>query len=160
MTQSFVMHTLRISRHYWLAFALVLVFFTGCQVTNERGSSPGPQDPDAPTEFQTTSSGLKYRILRRSDGPKPSASNNVTVDYVGWLDNGREFDNSYIRREPTSFNLGQVVAGWTEGLQLVGEGGMIELEIPYELGYGAQGAPGAVPPFATLHFKVELHAIN
>ncbi len=156
------MHMFAISRQRWFATAsaVMVLTFVGCGVSNERGSSPGPQDPDAPTEFTTTESGLKYRILRRSEGRKPTASNNVTVDYVGWLDNGREFDNSYIRREPTSFGLSQVVPGWTEGLQLVGEGGMIELEIPYELGYGAQGSPGAIPPFATLHFKVELHEIN
>ena len=156
------MHTFAISRQrrFATASALILLAFVGCGVTNERGSSPGPEDPDAPTEFTATESGLKYRILRRSDGRKPTASNSVTVDYVGWLDNGREFDNSYMRREPTSFGLSQVVPGWTEGLQLVGEGGMIELEIPYELGYGAQGSPGSIPPFATLHFKVELHEIN
>ncbi len=156
------MHTFAISRQHWFATAaaVIVLAIVGCGVSNERGSSPGPQDPDAPTEFTTTESGLKYRILRRSDGRKPTASNSVTVDYVGWLDNGREFDNSYIRREPTSFGLSQVVRGWTEGLQLVGEGGMIELEIPYDLGYGAQGSPGSIPPFATLHFKVELHEIN
>lgn len=156
------MHPFAISRHRWFATvsALMVLAFVGCGVADERGSSPGPEDPDAPTEFTTTESGLKYRILRRSDGRKPTASNSVTVDYVGWLDNGREFDNSYIRREPTSFGLSQVVRGWTEGLQLVGEGGMIELEIPYELGYGAQGSPGSIPPFATLHFKVELHEIK
>jgi FKBP-type peptidyl-prolyl cis-trans isomerase FkpA len=156
------MHTLATYRHLCFALksAFLLALLTGCSPSNERGSSPGPTDPDAPTEFQTTESGLKYRILRRREGRKPTATNSVTVDYVGWLDNGREFDNSYIRREPTSFNLNQVVRGWTEGLQLVGEGGMIELEIPHELGYGAQGSPGGVPPFATLHFKVELHQIN
>lgn len=156
------MHTFAISRQHWFVTtaAVMVLAIVGCGVSNERGSSPGPQDPDAPTEFTTTESGLKYRILRRSDGRKPTASNSVTVDYVGWLDNGREFDNSYIRREPTSFGLSQVVPGWTEGLQLVGEGGMIELEIPYELGYGAQGSPGSIPPFATLHFKVELHEIK
>lgn len=140
-----------------LSLALLLV---GCQPANQRTSGPGPEDPDAPTEFQSTDSGLKYRILRRGKGAQPNANSSVTVDYVGWLDNGREFDNSYIRRESTSFNLGQVVPGWTEGLQLVSEGGMIELELPSELGYGAQGSPGSIPPFATLHFKVELHKVH
>ncbi len=150
-----------VSRASFLAAVTILTLATvGCQLSNSRSSTPGPEDADAPAEFTTTDSGLKYRILRRSDGRKPTASSQVTVDYVGWLDNGREFDNSYDRREPTSFNLGQVVSGWTEGLQLIGEGGMIELEIPYELGYGENGMPGAIPPRATLHFKVELHDVK
>ncbi len=121
---------------------------------------PGAIDPDAPTEFTTTESGLKYRILRKSDGRKPSATDTVKVDYIGWLDNGTEFDSSYGRREPFVTSLANVVPGWTEGIQLVGEKGMIELEIPYQLGYGAQGSPGTIPPYSTLHFKVELHEIK
>ena len=116
----------------------------------------GPTDSDAPTEFTQTASGLKYRILRRADGEKPTASNTVTVHYEGWLDDKTEFDSSYRRGEPTTFALGQVVPGWTEGLQLVNKGGMIELEIPSQLGYGPKGMPGSIPPNATLHFKVEL----
>ncbi len=117
---------------------------------------PGPADTDAPTEFTQTESGLKYRILRKSDGAKPTPADRVTVNYVGWLDDETEFDSSYRRGEPATFALGQVVAGWTEGLQLVGKGGMIELEIPSFLGYGRAGSPGSIPPNATLHFKVEL----
>ena len=103
---------------------------------------PGPADPDAPTEFTTTDSGLKYRIMRKSDGQKPTASQAVKVHYRGWLDDGTEFDSSYSRGEPASFGLTAVVAGWTEGIPLVGEGGMIELEIPSDLGYGPRGRPG------------------
>jgi len=91
--------------------------------------------------------------------PVPTVADRVTVDYVGWLDDGTEFDSSYSRRSPSTFGLSQVVAGWTEGLQLVSEGGMIELEIPSALGYGPSGRPG-IPPNATLHFKVELIKIN
>jgi FKBP-type peptidyl-prolyl cis-trans isomerase FkpA len=80
----------------------------------------------------------------------------VTVNYKGWLDSGKVFDSSYDRGEPISFPLNRVIPGWTEGMQLVGEGGMIELEIPSKLGYGERGAPGAIPPNATLHFIVEL----
>jgi FKBP-type peptidyl-prolyl cis-trans isomerase len=116
-------------------------------------------DADAPKEFETTDSGLKYRILRRSDGPKPTASDSVTVDYTGKLDDGSVFDSSYNRNKPTTFRLDSVVPGWTEGLQLVGEGGMIELEIPPILGYAGQSLPG-IPPNSTLHFRVELHEIN
>jgi FKBP-type peptidyl-prolyl cis-trans isomerase len=118
--------------------------------------APGPQDPDAPEEFTTTNSGLKYRILRKATGRKPTSADSVTVNYKGWLDDGTVFDSSYERGEPITFELLGVIKGWTEGLQYVSEGGMIELEIPSELGYGARGAGSDVPPNATLHFIVEL----
>jgi FKBP-type peptidyl-prolyl cis-trans isomerase FkpA len=124
--------------------------------SGQAATQPGPDDKDAPKEFSSTDSGLKYRILRKSNGPKPTAQNSVTVNYKGWLDDGKEFDSSYKRGEPISFKLNQVIKGWTEGMQLVGEGGKIELLIPSRLGYGAAGAPGAIPPDATLHFIVEL----
>lgn len=138
--------------------ALALLTLLGCG-GEQRSSNPGPIDPDAPTEFTTTESGLKYRILRKSDGAKPTAQDYVTVDYVGWLDDGTEFDNSYDRRESANFGLGSVVEGWTEGLQYVSEGGMIELEIPSELGYKDHGK-GSIPGGATLHFTIELHEIK
>jgi len=123
-------------------------------------SGTGVMDDDAPLEFTTTRSGLKYRVLRHSDDRKPLAHNTVTVNYRGWLDNGREFDSSYKSGEPISFPLAGVVAGWTEGMQLVGDGGMIELWIPPDLGYGAAGSPPSVPPNAALHFVVELLAVK
>jgi FKBP-type peptidyl-prolyl cis-trans isomerase len=116
---------------------------------------PGPADPDAPADFTTTSSGLKYKILREGEGASPSESDTVRCHYRGWLDDGTEFDSSYSRGEPAEFPLYGVIPGWTEGLQLVKEGGMIELEIPYQLGYGEEGQP-PIPPRATLHFTVEL----
>jgi len=119
-------------------------------------SGTGPVDEDALEEFTETKSGLKYRILRKSDGQKPTASDTVSVNYRGWLDDGTEFDSSYERGESISFPLNGVIPGWTEGMQLVGVGGMVELWIPAELGYGARGAGAAVPPNATLHFIVEL----
>lgn len=128
--------------------------------TGAEGTKTGPVDADAPEEFTETSTGLKYRIRRKSDGPKPTAASSVRVDYKGWLDDGTEFDSSYKRGEPISFPLGGVIPGWTEGLQLVGEGGMIELEIPYQLGYGEAGSPPSIPPRATLHFLVELHKVQ
>lgn len=122
------------------------------------GSSaqPGRVDEDAPEEFTTTASGLKYRIRRKSDGRKPTPANAVKVHYKGWLDSGAQFDSSYDRGNPADFGLGSVIPGWTEGLQLVGTGGMIELEIPSKLGYGPGGKPPVIPPDATLHFLVEL----
>jgi FKBP-type peptidyl-prolyl cis-trans isomerase len=116
----------------------------------------GKLDADAPKTFQTTASGLKYRVLRQGPGSKPKATNTVKVNYHGWLDGGKVFDSSYSRGEAIEFGLNQVIPGWTEGMQLVGKGGMIELEIPSGLGYGRRGAPPVIPPDATLHFLVEL----
>ncbi len=119
------------------------------QVTDE--SEPG---------YSTTSSGLKYRVVREGSDTKPGAQDSVTVHYEGKLEDGTVFDSSYKRGETISFPLGGVIKGWTEGLQLVGEGGEIELIIPPDLGYGATGAPPVIPGNATLHFKVELFKVN
>jgi FKBP-type peptidyl-prolyl cis-trans isomerase len=123
-------------------------------------SGAGKVDKDAPKTFTTTKSGLKYRVLRQGTGEKPTAADKVKVNYQGWLDNGKVFDSSYKRGEPISFPLKGVIPGWTEGMQLVGQGGMIELEIPAKLGYGERGAGADIPPGATLHFIVELLAIQ
>ena len=122
-------------------------------------SDAGPVDDDAPEEFTETDSGLQYRILRKSDGEKATASNSVTVNYRGWLDDDTEFDSSYKRDEPISFPLRGVIPGWTEGMQLVGVGGMIELTIPVSWA-ADNGAGAAVPPNAALHFIVELISVN
>ncbi len=118
-------------------------------------SGMGTCDEKAPATFTTTPSGLKYRILRASDGAHPQSTQSVKVHYHGWLDNRLVFDSSYARG-PISFRLTDVVPGWTEGLQLVGMGGMIELVIPSKLGYGDAGSAPDIPPHATLHFVVEL----
>jgi len=117
----------------------------------------GQVDADAPQELAATASGLQYRVLRKGAGVAPKASSTVKVHYHGWLDDGKVFDSSYERREPIEFPLNGVIPGWTEGMQLVQPGGMIELVIPAQLGYGARGTPGGpIPPNATLHFLVEL----
>jgi len=121
---------------------------------------PGKIDADASEEFKSTESGLKYRILRKSDKAKPAETDTVKVHYKGWLDNGTIFDSSYRRGEKIAFPLNRVIPGWTEGMQLVGEGGMIELEIPAKIGYGTRGAPPTIPPNATLHFVVELFDVK
>jgi FKBP-type peptidyl-prolyl cis-trans isomerase FkpA len=120
----------------------------------------GTIDADAPKAFTTTQSGLKYRVLRKGTGKQPKATDTLKVHYHGWLDDGKTFDSSYDRGEMIEFPLNGVIPGWTEGMQLVGEGGMIELEIPSNLGYGARGAGGVIPPNATLHFLVELKAVR
>lgn len=120
---------------------------------------PGKIDSDAPKEFSETKSGLKFRVLRKSVGKKPTASDSVEVHYKGWLDDKTIFDSSYQRGETISFPLNRVIPGWTEGMQLVGEGGMIELSIPYKLGYGERGNR-TIPPRAQLHFIVELISVK
>ncbi len=116
----------------------------------------GKLDKDAPKKFSATESGLKYRVLRKGTGGKPKATDKVKVNYHGWRDGGKVFDSSYDRSMTAEFRLNGVIKGWTEGLQLVGEGGMIELEIPSDLAYGDEGRPPKIPPKATLHFLVEL----
>lgn len=124
---------------------------------NQVKVEPGEVDADAPEEFTTTESGLKYRIRRKSDGKKPTIDDTVRVHYRGTLDDGTIFDSSYGKSgQAATFPLKGVVAGWTEGLQLVGEGGMIELEIPPKLGYGEQAMGNSIPANSTLHFIVEL----
>lgn len=123
--------------------------------------APGKIDAKVDEKFKTTKSGLKYRILRKSDGKKPTAKNEVTVHYKGWLDDKKIFDSSYRRAEKISFPLNRVIPGWTEGMQLVGKGGMIELEIPAKLGYGSRDVGnGLIPANSTLHFVVELYEIK
>lgn len=106
-----------------------------------------------------TASGLQYRVITEGSGKSPSATSQVTVHYAGTLINGDEFDSSYKRGEPISFGLNQVIAGWTEGVQLMKEGGKYEFFIPYNLGYGERGSRN-IPPFATLIFTVELISVD
>lgn len=101
-------------------------------------------------------SGLQYKVITEGTGKKPKATSKVKCHYEGTLVDGKKFDSSYDRNQPAVFGLNQVIAGWTEGLQLMAEGSKYELYIPYNLGYGAQGAHGAIPPYAALIFTVEL----
>ncbi len=111
-------------------------------------------------EVSTTASGLQYEVIKAAEGPKPLATNSVTVHYVGQLITGEMFDSSIDRGEPLSFPLNRVIPGWTEGLQLMSVGAKYRLYIPYDLGYGARGAGGAIPPYSTLIFDVELIKID
>jgi FKBP-type peptidyl-prolyl cis-trans isomerase FkpA len=148
-----------------VTIACLVLFTPEFTVADETQEVPHPKLPagagkiadDAPKTFAKTASGLQYRVLRAGTGGNPKATNTVKVNYHGWLDDGSVFDSSYKRGEPIEFPLNGVIPGWTEGMQLVGEGGMIELLIPSNLGYGARGTPGGpIPPNATLHFLVEL----
>lgn len=111
-------------------------------------------------EVKTTPSGLQYEILEATIGQKPKATDKVKVHYEGTLTDGTVFDSSYKRGEPITFGLNQVIKGWTEGLQLMSIGSKYKLYIPYQLGYGAQGAGAAIPPYAALIFTVELLGIE
>ena len=105
----------------------------------------------------TTASGLQYKVIHEGNGPKPaSASATVRVHYSGKLIDGTEFDSSYKRGQPAEFPLKRVIAGWTEGLQLMSVGSKYVFYIPSELGYGKNGAGGLIPANATLIFEVEL----
>lgn len=101
-------------------------------------------------------SGLQYKVLKEGTGKKPRATDTVKCHYEGFLTDGTLFDSSLQRGEPASFGLQQVIAGWTEGLQLMKEGGKYRLFIPYMLGYGASGAGHSIPPYSALIFDIEL----
>ncbi|MBO5703391.1 MAG: FKBP-type peptidyl-prolyl cis-trans isomerase [Bacteroidaceae bacterium] len=101
-------------------------------------------------------SGLQYTVLAEGNDKKPSATDNVKCHYEGRLINGTVFDSSYKRGEPAVFPLNGVIAGWTEGVQLMGEGAKFRFFIPYHLAYGERGAGQSIPPYAALIFDVEL----
>jgi FKBP-type peptidyl-prolyl cis-trans isomerase len=109
---------------------------------------------------KTTESGLQYEILTEGTGATPKATDKVTVHYKGTLIDGTEFDSSYARGQPVTFPLGNVIPGWTEGLQLVKTGGKAKLYIPSSLGYGERGAGAKIGPNETLVFEVELIGIE
>jgi FKBP-type peptidyl-prolyl cis-trans isomerase FklB len=107
-----------------------------------------------------TASGLQYKVLEEGTGRQPAASDTVEVHYTGTLTDGTKFDSSRDRGQTIEFPLNGVIAGWTEGVQLMKEGARYEFTIPPELGYGARGAGGVIPGNATLIFDVELVAIK
>ena len=107
-----------------------------------------------------TASGLVYRSLTQGTGTSPAATDKVKVHYKGTFVDGKEFDSSYKRGEPTEFPLNRVIPCWTEGVQLMKPGGKAKLTCPSAIAYGARGAGGVIPPNTTLVFEIELLAIN
>ncbi len=110
--------------------------------------------------IQTTASGLQYKVIKEGKGGTPKAADHVQVHYAGRLLDGTEFDSSYKRNQPAEFPVNGVIPGWVEALQMMNEGSKWEVYIPPDLGYGAQGAGGIIPPNAGLIFKVELLKIK
>lgn len=118
-------------------------------------------DKATDSTYAVTPSGLKYMMVREGSGKAPKETDEVTVHYLGQLTNGTVFDSSYDRGEPAAFPLNRVIPGWTEGLQLMKEGGKAIFYIPSNIGYGEQGTPGGpIPPNADLIFTVELIKVN
>ncbi len=108
------------------------------------------------SEVTTLPSGLQYEVIKMGDGQKPKATDTVRCHYKGTLIDGTEFDSSIRRGQPADFPVNGVIAGWVEALQLMPVGSKWKLFIPYNLGYGAQGAGQSIPPYAALIFEVEL----
>lgn len=147
--------------------AVLLVLLSGCAIIfgPDEGGGPAESSAEQDEAFMaanarksgviTLPSGLQYSVVKEGKGAMPSSKDLVTVQYRGTLTNGVEFDSTYQRRQPSSFYLDKVIAGWTEGLQLMREGSVYRFFIPSKLGYGSRGSQG-IPPDAALIFDVEL----
>ena len=136
----------------------VLVLITVAAVAAACSQSPSPGAGAGGGNEVTTPSGLKYTDVKEGTGAQPRAGQTAVVHYTGWLLDGTKFDSSKDRGQPFSFPLGQgrVIRGWDEGVATMKVGGVRKLTIPPDLGYGARGAGGVIPPNATLTFEVEL----
>jgi peptidylprolyl isomerase len=138
---------------------------TAPQTTETLAATPAKEEQKAPmtdSDYTTTPSGLKYKDLVKGTGESPSNGQNVEVHYTGTLTDGTKFDSSRDRGQTFKFpiGVGRVIKGWDEGVGTMQVGGRRELVIPPELGYGARGAGGVIPPNATLVFDVELISVK
>jgi peptidylprolyl isomerase len=130
-----------------------------CSQKEKNTMNSAQKSPAAATDkYIKTASGLSYLDITPGTGPSPSPGKQVKVHYTGWLENGTKFDSSVDRGQPFVFpiGIGQVISGWDEGVMSMKVGGKRKLIIPPQLGYGANGAGGVIPPNATLIFEVEL----
>lgn len=108
----------------------------------------------------TTPSGLKIQDLKVGDGPSPKPGQTVTVHYIGWLEDGTEFNNSRKLGRPAQFRIGELIKGWDEGLSTMKVGGKRVLYVPSNLAYGVKGSPPNIPPNANLKFEIELLGVR
>ena len=138
------------------ALALTVLAAPACWAQSDAALAAAAKEASA----TVTKSGLVYRSLKDGTGASPAASDKVKVHYKGTFPDGKEFDSSYKRNEPTEFPLNGVIPCWTEGVQLMKVGGKAKLTCPAAIAYGARGAGGVIPPNATLVFEIELLAIN
>ena len=138
------------------ALALTVLAVPACWAQTDAALAAAAKEASA----SVTKSGLVYRSLKDGTGASPAASDKVKVHYKGTFPDGKEFDSSYKRNEPTEFPLNGVIPCWTEGVQLMKVGGKAKLTCPAAIAYGARGAGGVIPPNATLVFEIELLAIN
>jgi peptidylprolyl isomerase len=136
--------------------ASLIVFAVSCNSTGKKAG--GKMSADT----VKTASGLKYIDLKVGTGPSPTSGQTAVVHYTGWLTDGKKFDSSKDRNQPFEFpvGMGRVIKGWDEGVASMKVGGQRKLIIPPELGYGARGAGGVIPPNAVLVFEVELLSIE
>ena len=142
---------------------LALLFFVVGLAAAAAAQVPAPDDvAQAPNDAETTSTGLASKVVQAGTGSThPTASDQVTVHYTGWMTNGEMFDSSVARGQPATFPLTRVIAGWTEGVQLMVIGEKRRFWIPSDLAYGDRGfGDGVIPPGAELVFDIELLAIK
>ena len=159
-------HTMRFLAFAFCALGATLV--AGCtppsSPPSERATAnaPAAASPGAATGLAkvTTASGIVFESLQAGSGPNPKATDTVTVHYRGTFPDGREFDSSFKRGQPTSFPLNRVIPCWTEAVQMMRPGGKARITCPPRLAYGERGAGGVIPPNATLVFDIELISIR
>ena len=145
-------------RHLYCAAALSLFACAALAQTAKPAAAPASAAASVPAV--TTKSGMVYQSLKEGSGASPAATDTVKVHYRGTMADGREFDSSYKRGEPTEFPLNRVIPCWTEGVQLMKPGGKARLTCPPAIAYGERGAGGVIPPNATLNFEVELVSVK
>lgn len=140
----------------------VAVYVTACAKKESQNQTAAGSTTTAGPAIITTASGLQYQVLQPGSGAVATPGHMVSVHYTGWLTDGTKFDSSVDRGEPFQFTLGagQVIKGWDEGVSGMKVGEKRKLTIPSDLGYGARGAGGVIPPNATLVFDVELLGVQ
>ncbi|HEY0825995.1 MAG TPA: FKBP-type peptidyl-prolyl cis-trans isomerase [Ramlibacter sp.] len=151
--------------HYaWAVAGLALVAACTPPSSPPAASPPAGATPNVgaltTTARVTTPSGIVFESMQPGSGPSPKATDTVRVHYRGTFQDGREFDSSYKRGQPTSFPLNRVIPCWTEAVQMMKPGGKARITCPPQLAYGERGAGGVIPPNATLVFEIELLAIQ